>query len=52
MTEPGRKWTEDEDRLLLAMKEAGKLTSLIAKKLGRTEVSVIERTATLKRRAE
>jgi hypothetical protein len=51
MTDQSRKWTDDEDRLLLAMKKAGKLVVEIAKELKRTGVSVIDRTATLKRRA-
>ena len=51
VTEVRRKWTEDEDQILLTMREAGKRPIVIAKELRRTEASVIERTARLKRNA-
>ena len=50
MTEVRRKWTEDEDQILLTMRAAGKRPIVIAKELRRTEASVIERTARLKRK--
>ena len=49
MTEVRRKWTEDEDQILLTMRAAGKRPIVVAKELRRTEASVIERTARLKR---
>jgi hypothetical protein len=45
-----RKWTEDEDELLLAMKAEGKHVSVIAKTLQRTEVAVRLRMGQLKKR--
>ena len=40
---------ENEDQILLTMRAAGKRPIVIAKELRRTEASVIERTARLKR---
>jgi hypothetical protein len=37
------KWTRREDKLLLSLKAKGLLVALIAKQLGRTEVSVEDR---------
>jgi hypothetical protein len=45
-----RKWTEDEDELLLAMKAEGKHISVIAKKLQRTQVAVSLRMSKLTKR--
>jgi hypothetical protein len=45
-----RKWTEDEDELLLAMKAEGKHVSVIARTLRRTEVAVRLRMDHLKKR--
>jgi hypothetical protein len=44
------KWTRREDKLLLSLKAKGLLIALIAKQLGRTEVSVEDRIITLKKR--
>jgi hypothetical protein len=44
------KWTRREDKLLLSLKAKGSLIALIAKQLGRTEVSVEDRLITLRRR--
>ena len=49
MTETPRKWTEEEDHLLLAMKAAGKGAAVVAKELKRTEASIVSRTAILNR---
>ena len=43
-----RPWTVDEDRLLMSMLEQGKRRALIARTLGRTEVSVISRLGILR----
>ena len=43
-----RPWTVDEDRLLMSMLEQGKRRSLIARTLGRSEVSVISRLGILR----
>ena len=43
-----RPWTVDEDRLLMSMLEQGKRRSLIARTLGRTEESVINRLGILR----
>jgi hypothetical protein len=42
-------WTADEDRCLLDLKGQGKLVSVIAKEMGRTEMAVIGRLGWLKR---
>lgn len=52
MTETPRKWTEEEDQLLLAMKAAGKGAALIAKQLKRTEAAVVSRTVILNRQKQ
>ena len=44
------KWTRREDKLLLSLKAKGSLIALIAKQLGRTEVSVEDRLITLRKR--
>jgi hypothetical protein len=44
------KWTRREDKLLLSLKAKGLLVALIAKQLGRTEVSVEDRIITLRKR--
>ena len=43
-----RPWTVDEDQLLMSMLEQGKRRSLIARTLGRSEVSVISRLGILR----
>ena len=45
-------WTDVEDQRLLALKAAQETVAVIAKELKRTNESIINRTATLKRRAE
>jgi hypothetical protein len=45
-----RKWTEEEDELLLAMKAAGKPLCVNAKKLQRTEMAVSLRMSQLTKR--
>ena len=45
-----RHWTEDEERRLLELKEAGKSVRVIAKLLNRTEVAIENRLALLKTR--
>jgi hypothetical protein len=52
VTEAPRKWTEEEDRLLLAMKAAGKGAAVIAKELKRTEASIVSRTVILNRQKQ
>ena len=44
------KWTRREDKLLLSLKAKGSLIALIAKQLGRTEVSVEDRLIILRKR--
>jgi hypothetical protein len=44
------KWTGREDKLALSLKAKGLLIVLIAKQLGRTEVSVEDRLITLRKR--
>jgi hypothetical protein len=44
------KWTPREDKLLLSLKAKGLLVALIAKQLGRTEVSLEDRLITLRER--
>lgn len=44
------KWTRREDKLLLSLKAKGLLVALIAKQLGRTEMSVEDRLITLRKR--
>jgi hypothetical protein len=44
------KWTRREDKLLLSLKAKGLLIALIAKQLGRTEVSVEDRLIILRKR--
>ena len=46
----GMKWTRREDKLLLSLKAKGSLIALIAKRLGRTEVSVEDRLIILRKR--
>jgi len=48
---PPRRWTDEEDRALLAMTAAGKTQHLIARELGRTEVAVNARASVLAARA-
>ena len=43
------KWTRRDDKLLLSLKAKGSLIALIAKQLGRTEVSVEDRLITLRK---
>jgi hypothetical protein len=43
-----RHWTEDEERRLLELKEAGKSVRVIAKLFQRTEVAIENRLALLK----
>jgi hypothetical protein len=45
-----RKWTEEEDELLLAMKAAGKPLCVNAKKFQRTEMAVSLRMSQLTKR--
>jgi len=45
-----RKWTEEEEELLLVMKAAGEHVSVIARKLQRTEVAVSLRISQLRKR--
>ena len=45
------KWTRRDDKLLLSLKAKGSLIALIAKQLGRTEVSVEDRLITLRKRS-
>jgi hypothetical protein len=52
VAETPRKWTEQEDQLLLAMKAAGKGSAVIAKVLKRTEASIVSRTAILNRQKQ
>ncbi len=43
-------WTEDEERLLLQLKEQGKTIAAIARELERTQEAVNTRLTVLKRR--
>ena len=52
MAEAPRKWTEEEEQLLLAMKAAGKGSAVIAKVLKRTEASIVSRTVILNRQKQ
>jgi len=52
VAEAPRKWTEEEEQLLLAMKAAGKGAALIAKQLKRTEAAVVSRTVILNRQKQ
>ena len=45
-----RKWTDEDERLLLELKAAGKRLAFIAKELRRTEAAVIARLVILKKR--
>jgi hypothetical protein len=45
-----KRWTDEEDQLLLQLKRAGKLVCIIAKELGRTESVVTARLVVLKQR--
>jgi hypothetical protein len=47
-----KKWTPEEDRRLLELKEAGTPLTVIAKKLDRTQASVDSRATKLKYRAK
>jgi Myb-like DNA-binding domain len=46
------RWTAEEDRRLLELKQQGKHVALIAKELGRTETAVSDRLAHLRRRQQ
>jgi hypothetical protein len=48
MTKP-KTWTAEDDRRLLELREQGKLVSVIAKEMGRTEMAVSGRLGWLKR---
>jgi len=52
VAEMPRKWTKEEDQLLLAMKAAGKAAAVIAKQLKRTEASIVSRTVILNRQKQ
>jgi len=43
-----RRWTEEEERLLLELKQSGKSVALIAKILKRTEASVSNKLGLIK----
>jgi hypothetical protein len=46
------RWTAEEDRRLLELKQQGKHVALIAKELGRTETAVSDRLAHLRRQQQ
>jgi hypothetical protein len=45
-----RKWTEEDDLRLLALRAEGKATAVIMKELGRSEAAVLQRIAILEKR--